>query len=500
VRIVYGQLISDRYRLEAVLGRGGMATVWRGVDERLGRRVAVKLLDRADTADPAMLQRFDREARTAGGLTHPNIVAVYDVGTDNGVPYLVMELIDGTSLAALLANGPLPVDQAVDIARQTCDALAMTHARGVVHRDIKPANILLTTTGTVKVCDFGISRLAHQQQTNLTAPHTAIGTSAYMAPEQASGGAVDARTDLYALGCALYAMLTGHPPFTGDNPLTVLWQHQHEPAPSVASLRPDIPADVEALITRLLAKNPADRPATATEVRDQLTLRAEIETVAAAPTRALPMDPATLTLPVLDHGEQPAATVGRRSRLGPVAIAAVALGVAILAAVAVALLVRPGTDPASTASRPSSNAATAPGTATADSSAENPGTRSPSSAPDTATSETFAENPGAEASARLAALFGVIEEQRQAGALDGETADELTKKLEQVGREVNEGDTGKAAERLADLRSKLDELHQDGKISTAGYDAVHASLTELADTLPRSEERKSGENKSGEDE
>jgi serine/threonine protein kinase len=501
VKIVDEQLISDRYRLEAVLGRGGMATVWRGVDERLGRPVAVKLLDRADTADPAMLQRFDREARTAGGLTHPNIVAVYDVGTDNGVPYLVMELIDGTSLAALLAKGPLPVDQAVDIAGQTCDALAMTHARGVVHRDIKPANILITTTGTVKVCDFGISRLTHQQQTNLTAPHTAIGTSAYMAPEQASGAAVDARTDLYALGCVLYAMLTGQPPFTGDNPLTVLWQHQYQTAPALATLRRDTPPDLDALITRLLAKNPADRPATAAEVRDRLTLRAEIETAAAAPTRALPMDPATLTLPVLDDREQSAGTVSRRSRLGPAAIAAVALGVVILAAVAVALLVRPGTDAASTAadSQPPSNAATAPGTATADSSTENPGTGSTASAPDTATTETFAESPGAAALARLAALVGVIEEQRQAGALDGETAGELTKKLAEVGREVTKGDTGKAAERLADMRSKLDEMHQDGKISTAAYDAVNASLTELADTLPRSGEDKSGKHGSGED-
>jgi eukaryotic-like serine/threonine-protein kinase len=289
VRIVYGQLISGRYQLEAVLGRGGMATVWRGVDQRLGRPVAVKLLDRADTADPAMLQRFDREVRTAGGLTHPNIVAVYDVGTDDRVPYLVMELINGTSVAALLASGPLPVDQAVDVARQTCDALAMTHAQGVVHRDIKPANILLTTTGTVKVCDFGIARLAHQQQTNLTAPHTAIGTSAYMAPEQASGAPVDARTDLYALGCVMYAMLTGHPPFTGDNPLAVLWQHQHQPALSVASLRPDTPAELDALITRLLAKDPSDRPATATEVRDRLTVYAESKSAAAQPTRALPV-------------------------------------------------------------------------------------------------------------------------------------------------------------------------------------------------------------------
>ncbi|HKX13793.1 MAG TPA: serine/threonine-protein kinase, partial [Propionibacteriaceae bacterium] len=140
--IVDGQLISGRYRLQTVLGCGGMAAVWRGIDERLGRPVAVKLLDKADTVDPAMLQRFDREARTAGSLTHPNIVAVYDVGRDSGVPYLVMELIDGTSLATLLAGGPLPIDQAIDVARQICDALAVAHGQGVVHRDIKPANIL----------------------------------------------------------------------------------------------------------------------------------------------------------------------------------------------------------------------------------------------------------------------------------------------------------------------------------------------------------------------
>ena len=495
---MHGQLISGRYRLEAVLGRGGMATVWRGVDERLGRSVAVKLLDRADTADPVMVERFDREARTAGGLTHPNIVAVYDVGTDDGVPYLVMELIDGTSVAALLASGPLPIGQAVDIARQTCDALAVAHAQGVVHRDIKPANILFTTRGSVKVCDFGIARLTHQQQNDLTAPHMAIGTSAYMAPEQVNGAAVDARTDLYALGCVMYAMLTGHPPFTGDNPLTVLWQHQHQPALAVASLRPDTPADLDALIARLLAKNPSERPASATEVRDRLTVHAETETATAQPTRLLPAVSPTQTLPVLDHGEEPAAPVGGRFRLGPAGIAAVALAVAILAALTVALLIAfqgPGTDAASTAAdSPQSSTATAAGTATADSSAENPGTGSTSSgAPDTTATESSVENPGTGASARLAAFFGVIEEQRQAGGLDDKTADELTKKLEQVGREVNKGDTGKAAEKLADLRSKLDELRRDGKITTAGYDAVQASLTQLADTLPPSEEDEQGE-------
>ena len=490
-----GQLISGRYRLQAVLGRGGMATVWRGADERLGRRVAVKLLDRADTADPAMLQRFDREARTAGGLTHPNIVAVYDVGSDTGVAYLVMELVDGTSVAALLAGGPLPIDQAVEVARQICDALAVAHAQGVVHRDIKPANILLTTTGAVKVCDFGIARLTHQQQADLTAPHTAIGTSAYMAPEQASGAAVDARTDLYALGCVMYAMLTGQPPFTGDNPLTVLWQHQHQPAPSVASLRPDTPADLDVLIAGLLAKNPADRPATATDVRDRLRAHAESEAAAAQPTRALPMVSQTRTLPVLNHGEKPAATSGRRFRLGPIGIASVAFGAAILAALTVALFIgsqRPGTDAASTAtdSTPPGTASSAPGTATTDSPSGDSGAGSASTdnPPGTSTSETFAGNPGTGSLARLAALPSVIEEQRQAGHLDGETAEELTKKLLEIDRELAKGKRGEAAKKLAELRSKLDELHRDGKIPTAGYDAVQASLSQLADTLPPAED------------
>jgi serine/threonine protein kinase len=293
-------------------------------------------------------------------------------------------------------------------------------------------------------------------------------------------------------------MLAGHPPFSGDNPLTVLWQHQHQPALAVASLRPDTPDDLDALIARLLAKNPSERPASATEVRDRLTARAESEAAAAAqPTRLLPAVSATQTLPVLEHGEEPAPPGGGRSRLGPAGIA-VALGSALLAAL-VALLIAsqlPGTDAASTAtSSPPPSNATAAGTATADSSAENPGTDSTSSrAPSTTASESSTENPGTGASARLAALIGVIEEQRQAGHLEGKTADELAKKLEQVDREVDKGDTGKAAEKLADLRSKLDELHRDGKITTAGYDAVQASLTQLADTLPPSEEDETGEN------
>jgi eukaryotic-like serine/threonine-protein kinase len=289
----------------------------------------------------------------------------------------------------------------------------------------------------------------------------------------------------------MYAMLTGHPPFTGDNPLTVLWQHQHQPAPAVASLRADAPADLDALIARLLAKNPSDRLATATEVRDRLTPRAESEMAAAPPTRLIPLVSQTLTLPVIEDGEAPPAPVGGRFRLGPAGIAAVALGAALLAVLTVALLIasqRPGADGGSTAadSPPPGTATTAPGTATTDSSAGNPGTT---------TTESLTGSPNADSSARLAAVLGVIEGQRQGGHLDGKTVDELTKKLQEVERELDKGDKSKAAEKLADLRSKLDELHRDGMITTAGYDAVQTSLTQLAETLPQAE--KDGKNKAG---
>jgi serine/threonine-protein kinase len=262
----------------------------------------------------------------------------------------------------------------------------------------------------------------------------------------------------------------------------------------VGSLRPDTPADLDALLTRLLAKNPAERPATATEVRDGLTARADHLTAAARPTRPIPVVSRTRTLPVLDQGEEPPVTVRGRFRLGPAGIAAVALGAAILAALTVALLIgsqRLGADAASTAtvSTPLGSASSAPGTAATDSSGGNPsGSTSTSSRPDTDTTETFTDNPDTAASARLAALIGVIEEQRQAGHLDGKAADEVTKKLQEVERELDKGDTGKAAEKLANLGSKLDEMHQDGKITTAGYEALQASLIQLADALPSAEQ------------
>jgi len=468
-------VLGGRYRLETPLGRGGTATVWRGTDVRLGRPVAVKMLDRAGMADPAARQRFQREARTVAGLAHPTIVAVHDFDIDDaGVPYLVMELVDGDSVADRLADGPLDIGQAVGIAGQVCAALAAAHAAAVVHRDVKPANILITSTGTVKVCDFGIARLQHTAatQASLTGPAAVVGTADYMAPEQAAGDPVDGRADLYALGCVLYAMLTGAAPFSGDSPVSVASQHLHrDPAP-VASLRPEVPPGLDALISNLLAKNPADRPADADQVRARLA-RIVGQPVAPPATPAVPAAAAsrpvrgsaavvspTRTMPALDPGhEYPGPAPRPGLRLGPAGIAVVALGAAVLAALAVAALLLTGGQPTQTAGPPT--------------------TTVPSS---TATTAGVTGDPAT----LVAVVQNIIQAQVSAGQLDANQANDLTNKLDEIARHLAKGETDNAADKVADLTSKLAELRKDTKIDTNGHDAVLASIEQLAASLPPS--------------
>ncbi|MFD0596679.1 serine/threonine-protein kinase [Catellatospora coxensis] len=199
-------MLGARYRVDEEIGHGGMATVWSGQDLRLRRPVAVKILDPARFADRATRQRFWREAQAVAALPHPHIVAVYDVAVEAAEAYVVMELVDGPSVHALLQDGPLHRDQAVGIAVQTCAALAAAHSAGIVHRDVTAANLLVNSSGVVKVCDFGIAAWQEAAYPSLVA-----GTRGYTAPEQAAGGPVDARTDVFGLGCSLYAMLTGAP-------------------------------------------------------------------------------------------------------------------------------------------------------------------------------------------------------------------------------------------------------------------------------------------------
>ncbi|MET9084006.1 protein kinase [Streptomyces sp. NPDC004237] len=267
-------LVGDgRYRLTHRLGRGGMAEVFAAEDVRLGRTVAVKLL-RADLAeDPVSKARFTREAQSVAGLNHHAIVAVYDSGEDvvggQSVPYIVMELVEGHTIRDLLINAEAPgPEQALIIVSGVLEALAYSHQHGIVHRDIKPANVIITQTGSVKVMDFGIARALHGASTTMTQTGMVMGTPQYLSPEQALGKAVDHRSDLYATGCLLYELLSLRPPFIGETPLSVVYQHvQDIPVPPSQSSEGAAPPELDGLVMRSLAKEPDDRFQTAEEMR-----------------------------------------------------------------------------------------------------------------------------------------------------------------------------------------------------------------------------------------
>ncbi|MEU8618206.1 protein kinase [Streptomyces sp. NPDC048623] len=268
-----GGVVGDgRYRLTHRLGRGGMAEVFAAEDVRLGRTVAVKLL-RPDLAeDPVSKARFTREAQSVAGLNHHAIVAVYDSGEDvvgsQSVPYIVMELVEGRTIRDLLISAEAPgPEQALIIVSGVLEALAYSHQHGIVHRDIKPANVIITHTGAVKVMDFGIARALHGAQSTMTQTGMVMGTPQYLSPEQALGKAVDHRSDLYATGCLLYELLALRPPFTGETPLSVVYQHVQDAPVPPSEVAPAAPPELDGLVMRSLAKDPDDRFQSAEEMR-----------------------------------------------------------------------------------------------------------------------------------------------------------------------------------------------------------------------------------------
>ncbi|ORV72628.1 Stk1 family PASTA domain-containing Ser/Thr kinase [Mycobacterium gastri] len=267
--------LSDRYELGDILGFGGMSEVHLARDLRLHRDVAVKVL-RADLArDPSFYLRFRREAQNAAALNHPAIVAVYDTGeaeTSAGpLPYIVMEYVDGVTLRDIVhTEGPMPPKQAIEVIADACQALNFSHQNGIVHRDVKPANIMISSTNAVKVMDFGIARAIADSGNSVTQTAAVIGTAQYLSPEQARGDAVDARSDVYSLGCVLYEILTGEPPFTGDSPVAVAYQHVREDPIPPSERHEGISADLDAVVLKALAKNPENRYQTAAEMRADL--------------------------------------------------------------------------------------------------------------------------------------------------------------------------------------------------------------------------------------
>jgi serine/threonine protein kinase len=251
-------VLGGRYTLLAVLGTGGMATVWRARDEMLGREVAVKVLSPQFAADPEFLARFEREARHAAAVSHPRLVTVFDCGVEGDTPFIVMELIAGRTLRQVLdETGVLPPGQAVTVAAAVCEGLEAAHAAGLVHRDITPANIVLNG-GDIKVLDFGIARADGTRAA--TATGTVLGTAAYLSPEQASGQTSGPQSDLYSLGCVLFEMLTGRPPFTAESTVGLAYRQVHDDPGPPSAWRPDVPARLDHVTALLLAKDPGARP------------------------------------------------------------------------------------------------------------------------------------------------------------------------------------------------------------------------------------------------
>ncbi|MGH2674386.1 MAG: Stk1 family PASTA domain-containing Ser/Thr kinase [Actinomycetota bacterium] len=263
------RVLAGRYEIETLLGQGGMARVFRGTDRVLGRTVAIKVLSPQFAGDEQFVTRFRREAQAAAGLNHPNIVSVYDTGDQGDVHFIVMEYVEGRTLRDVIrGEGALLPERAAEIAEAVARALSSAHDAGLVHRDIKPGNIMLTPEGEVKVMDFGIARTSTGD--TLTQTAAILGTASYLSPEQAQGHTVDARSDIYSLGCVLYEMLTGQAPFTGDSPVAIAYKHvKEDPAPP-GRLNPDVPDSLDAVVLKCMAKNPDNRYETAEELRADL--------------------------------------------------------------------------------------------------------------------------------------------------------------------------------------------------------------------------------------
>lgn len=449
--------LAGRYELVEVIGRGGMGTVYRASDLVLRRSVAVKLLPGllADQ-DPTSVERFEREARAAAALNNPAVVAVYDTGADETTRFIVMELISGDSLEAILRDdGPLDPDRATGIASRVADALAAAHAAGIVHRDIKPANVMVAEDGSVKVLDFGIARA--MDATTVTQNASVLGTAAYMAPERALGKPADERSDIYSLGCVLYALLAGHPPFKGDSAAAVLNQHANVAPRPLRGENSRVSRQLDAFVMQMLAKSPDDRPQTAAEVRDRLTRPAAIPPTAPAATATTArLRPTTATRLM------PRAARRERSWL--------ILGGALTALVLVIVLVvlaSGGSSPHTTTNAPRNTKAATTTTQKTNSTA--PAPSNPATTPTV--------------SAAAGALTALTTQDVQSGKINQLAAQQITSALSDILNAYAMGHTTDAQHKLAALSQHLSMLEQQGQITTAAAPALNSAVANLSTAL-----------------
>ena len=475
-----GRILDGRYQLGSVLGVGGMARVYLAEDRVLQRQVAVKVLSPPYAQDPSFVERFRREARTAARLSHPNIVAVFDSGSDAEQHYLVMEYVPGQSLAELLhRHGRLAPRRAAELAVEVCAALAAAHAQGLVHRDIKPGNVLLGRDGRVRVTDFGIAKTAAAD--TMTGSGMVLGTAAYLPPEQAQGGPVDARSDLYGLGCVLYEVLTGSPPFGSgaDSPqVAIATRHVSEPPQPPSWRNPQVNPGLDAVVLTALAKQPAQRYQRAIDMQHDLgrvlagdAAAAEPDGlgVAGAPTAPLPRPPggagAASTGVVAARAVRTAA-----QRPGWPRWALPVAGLAIAVGLVVALLWPDGAGPPAGRERagPTTPAATS-----------RPSTTQPPTTTTSAPSQIGVP-------AALANLIQVVTAARQQGTADHE-AEDLLHLANDLAKALQEGQgDGKgedAQKKLAELERKVDELISKGRIRFPATTQIRQAIAELAQAV-----------------
>lgn len=475
-----GDLLADRYRLLDLIGRGGVGEVWRGQDLQLDRTVAVKVVRTEPDEALISLERFRREARAAARLSHPNIVATYDVGSDGDREFLVMELVRGRDLAHLLrAQGLPPADRVAGLALQAASGLDAAHAAGIVHRDIKPANLLLAGGDTVKITDFGIARIAGAEKTG----PALLGTAAYVSPEQVRGEPATAASDRYALGCVLYELLAGRTPFTGTQHEVLTAHVEAEPIP-VLELRPDAGAGLAELVMRLLAKDPAARPASEAEAQASLAAAAqsgEATRVLQVAPAAAPEAPEALSEVWHDEPDDDRSTDAGVSPMARKIAAVAAVAAAVLVVILAASQLRSESDNAAQAgpvpsksapvtTRPSTPKPTPKVTPTREP------TRTPSSKPTkTPTKKPTTRPPGQ--AGQLQTLAGLL----RADA-EGRTGRELrsaARDLDQSAAALTRGDRDEASDQFRDAVRKATEAQRHGWRPTPQEVSLFNSLGSL---------------------
>jgi tRNA A-37 threonylcarbamoyl transferase component Bud32 len=453
------RVLNDRYEVDKPLGRGGMAQVFRGTDRVLGRTVAIKVLDQKHRNDAKFVTRFRREAQSAAGINHPNVVSVFDTGSEDGLHYIVMEYVDGETLDdVLVREKALPAHRAVAIAEPVARALEAAHQKGMVHRDVKPGNIMLDRSGTVKVVDFGIARAAADD--TLTQTGIVLGTAAYLSPEQAQGVAVDPRSDVYSLGCVLYEMLTGRKPFTGDSALAIAYKHVREDPTPPSQVNPDIPPELEALVLTAMAKDPAQRFPSGGAMQEALSAAATGEmpamaAVGAEATEPLPGgDTAVMTTPETAPGPPPE----RPDRWW---LPWLVIGVILVALIVLGFLAFGGDEP---------RRAGAGGPTQTEAPAET-----------TPPEETETANPVGDA---YEALVGTLADGVAAGEVSPKAAEEIRKDADEALAAYGEGDGEKAAQEVAEAYAKTLEALEKGEItSEERAAAIQSALQEFAATM-----------------